>query len=159
MVGEFPQYFRQEGTEMRSISEESVPTETGLIAAKFLPPIENQSYTSPDANDDVWHKPGPKAGPFTAHLTDGSTVTYYWYRFIDQPSLQDADLSEVEKARLQHIVEKIQANWTPEKQYMPQPRRGMLASLDPALLVKPPKGLSVGYVPIVTNQTSRSATR
>ena len=29
---------------------------------------------------------------------------------------------------------------------------GELASLDPALLVTPPKGLEVGYVPIVTRQ-------
>ena len=34
------------------------------------------------------------------------------------------------------------------------PSRGKLATLDPALLVTPPKGLEVGYVPIVTHQES-----
>ena len=29
---------------------------------------------------------------------------------------------------------------------------GSLATFDPALLVTPPKGLEVGYVPIVTHQ-------
>jgi hypothetical protein len=33
------------------------------------------------------------------------------------------------------------------------PTRGKLVALDPALLVTPPSGLEVGYVPIVTRQT------
>ena len=35
---------------------------------------------------------------------------------------------------------------------MAPPGSGILATLDPALLVTPPKGLDVGYVPIVTRQ-------
>jgi len=108
---------------------------------------------APTSPDDVWHKPGPKAGPFTARLADGSVVTYYWYRFIDQPSLQDANLSDSEKLRLQALAEKIQANWTTKKEYMAPPKIGKLASLDPALLVTPPKGLEIGYVPIATRQS------
>jgi len=112
-------------------------------------------FSSPLGPDDIWHKPGPKAGPFFANLTDGSVVTYYWYRFIDQPSMQDADLSDAEKVTLQATVEKIQAKWTPEKQYMPGPKIGTIAALDSALRVKPPKGLEVGYVPIVTRQEAQ----
>jgi hypothetical protein len=36
-------------------------------------------------------------------------------------------------------------------------RNGSLATLDPALLVTPPKGLEVGYVPIVTRQEDAGA--
>jgi hypothetical protein len=36
-------------------------------------------------------------------------------------------------------------------------RRGSLATLDPALLVTPPKGLERGYVPIVTYQEATAA--
>jgi hypothetical protein len=96
--------------------------------------------------------PGPKAGPFRAKLTDGSIVTYYWYRFIDQPSLQSAGLSDQAKARLQRLVETMHANWTPDKAYMAPPGRGRLASIDAALLVKPPKGLERGYVPVAIRQ-------
>ena len=32
---------------------------------------------------------------------------------------------------------------------------GTLATLDSALVVSPPKGLEIGYVPIVTRQASR----
>jgi hypothetical protein len=35
---------------------------------------------------------------------------------------------------------------------MAPPTRGKLVSLDPALLVTPPTGMEVGYVPIVTGQ-------
>jgi len=153
--GTFPEYCRQEGKELTAVAPSAVPDETGLKRAQFPAAVSDQSYTSPEAGDNCWRKPGPKAGPFQARLADGSVVTYYWYRFIDQPSLQDADLSEAEKARLQAIVEKIHAQWTPHKEYMPPPRMGTLATLDPALLVKPPKGMEIGYVPIVVRQAPR----
>lgn len=153
--GSFPEYFRQDGKVLHAITQRVIPSETRLVAANFLPPRGGQTYISPPGPNDVWHKPGPKAGPFTANLSDGSVATYYWYRFVDQPSLQDADLSPEEKARLQRIVEKIHAQWTPKREYMASPTKGVLASLDPALLVKLPRGLGVGYVPIVTRQTFR----
>jgi hypothetical protein len=84
-------------------------------------------------------------------------VTYCWYRFIDQPSLQDAGLSETEKSRLQAIVEKIHTHWTMDKDYLPPPGMGALAALDSSLMVRPPKGLEAGYVPIVTRQGPSAA--
>ena len=38
---------------------------------------------------------------------------------------------------------------------MPPPKVGKLAHLDPAVLVTPPKGLEIGYVPIVTRQAAK----
>ncbi|HLK57853.1 MAG TPA: hypothetical protein VKU00_14900 [Chthonomonadaceae bacterium] len=153
--GSFPEYTRQEGKELVAVAADAVPDATGLKEARFPPAATDQTYTSPEGGDNCWHKPGPKAGPFTAKLADGSIVTYYWYRFIDQPALQDADLTDAEKRRLQALVEQIHAHWTPNKEYMPPPGMGTLATLDPALLVKPPRGLEVGYVPIVVRQSSR----
>ena len=97
-------------------------------------------------------RPGLKLGPFTVTLADGSLVTYSWYRFIDQPSFQQYDWSEAKKEKLQSFVEHIHANWPIDRDYMPPPSRGELVSLDTALLVTPPKGMEVGYVPIVTFQ-------
>ena len=114
-----------------------------------------QAYSSPEAGESRWHTPGPKAGPFRVTLGDGSVVTYCWYRFIDQPSLEDADLSEAERDRLQSIVEKIHTQWTRDREYMARPARGRLATLDAALMVTPPPGLETGYVPIVVRQTAR----
>ena len=51
------------------------------------------------------------------------------------------------------MVEKIHARWTADREYLPPPGAGTLATLDAALLVTPPRGLEVGYVPIVTRQS------
>ncbi|NOR66979.1 MAG: hypothetical protein GQ528_06465, partial [Woeseiaceae bacterium] len=96
--------------------------------------------------------PGPARGPCKVDLADGSTVTYSWYRFVDQPSFQQYKWSDVKKAKLQSFVEKIHARWPIDTDYMAPPTRGELAALDPALLVTPPAGMEVGYVPIVTHQ-------
>ncbi len=153
--GSFPEYCRQEGKEWQAIRADDLPDETGLKNAQFASSLTNQSYTSPESGGTCWSKPGPKAGPFQVKLSDGSVVTYSWYRFIDQPSLQDADLSDAEKNRLQAVVEKIHAHWTMDKDYMPPPKMGTLAAIDSALIVTPPKGLEVGYVPIVTRQSEQ----
>ena len=83
---------------------------------------------------------------------DGSKVTYYWYRFVDQPSFQQYRWSQEKKAKLQSFVEQIHAHWPIDRDYMAPPTSGTLATLDPALIVTPPVELEVGYVPIVTRQ-------
>jgi len=50
------------------------------------------------------------------------------------------------------LVEKLQGAWPIDRDYMPPPTTGQLLTLDPALLVRPPPGLELGYVPIVTRQ-------
>ena len=110
------------------------------------------AYVTPRGKESCWKKPGPVAGPFKSKLGDGSTVTYYWYRFADQPALLNADLTKAEREEMQRRVELLHRYWTKEKSYLPPPLTGTLAEIDPALIVKPPKGLEVGYVPIVTSQ-------
>ena len=151
--GVFPEYFRKEGNTLAAVDAKSVPSETRLAVSSFSEPVSDALYTSPHEPSTVWSKPGPKSGPYKVRLTDGSVVTYCWYRFIDQPALQDADLTIFEKRRLQTIAEKIHRQWTTEKEYMAPPAIGALATLDASLIVKPPKGLEVGYVPIVTDQS------
>jgi hypothetical protein len=91
----------------------------------------------------------------TATLADGSIVTYSWYRFVDQPSFQQYHWSAEKKAKLQAFVERLHAAWPTDRDYMAPPTRGKRVSLDPALLVTPPKGLEVGFVPIVTRQAAQ----
>jgi len=85
-------------------------------------------------------------------LGDGSTVTYYWYRFADQPALLNADLSKKEREEMQRRVEMLHRHWTRGQDYLPSPLIGKLAEIDPMLIVTPPKGMEVGYVPIATRQ-------
>lgn len=148
----FPEYFKQDGEKMVAVPAAQVPAETGLAAQSFAPAASGKAYTSPATPGSSWSTPGPKSGPFTIALTDGSEATYSWYRFIDQPALQHLGLSDAEKARLQSYVERIHSNWPITRDYMAPPSRGALATLDSALIVTPPRGLEQGYVPIVTRQ-------
>jgi len=153
-----PEYFRldKSGTKPQwvPVRAEDVPAETGLSKARFERPAGRRpkTYSTPEDAESCWKKPGPKAGPFQARPGDGSVVTYYWYRFADQPAILNADLTDREREALQARVEKLHRAWTRDRNYLAPPASGKLADLDPALIVTPPPGLEVGYVPIVTRQ-------
>jgi hypothetical protein len=149
-MGHFPQYFKRVGDKRLAVPAADVPPETGLLDKEFKLAGRGTPYTSPDGG--AWTHPGPARGPFTVTLADGSLVTYSWYRFVDQPSFQQYQWSEEKKAKLQSFIEKIHASWPIDRDYMAPPGQGTLAKLDPALLVAPPAGLDVGYVPIVIRQ-------
>jgi hypothetical protein len=154
-----PEYYRLEKDKKDKerwtvVSAKDVPAETGLSKVEFPQrrSVKSKPYVTPDEADSSWKKPGPAAGPFQAKLGDGSVATYYWYRFADQPALLNADLTDAERETLQKRVELLHREWTKDRNYLPPPTIGKLADLDPAVLVTPPKGLEVGYVPIVTRQ-------
>jgi hypothetical protein len=46
----------------------------------------------------------------------------------------------------------IHRAWNKDQDYMAPPTVGSLAEIDPALIVTPPPGFEVGYVPIATRQ-------
>ena len=141
-----------------AVAQSDIPAATQLASHQFPAPPERktQPYVTPDEPQSSWKQPGPAAGPFQAFPGDGSQVTYYWYRFADQPALLNADLTDAERTQLQARVEKLHRQWTKDRQYLPPPAGGELADIDPALIVTPPKGMEIGYVPIVTRQGPRS---
>ena len=156
--GYFPQFLKRVGDKQVAVAAADVPEETRLLTQEFRLAGRGKPYTSPTTG--AWGNPGATRGPYTVDLADGSTVTYSWYRFVDQPSFQQYKWSEEKKAKLQAFVEKIHAHWPIDRDYMAPPGMGTLATLDLALLVTPPEGLEVGYVPIVTRQEdTRSARR
>jgi hypothetical protein len=154
-----PEYYRlvrdgDKGSAWVPVRPGDVPAETGLAQVSFGRPREDrpEPYVTPDDASSCWKKPGPVAGPFRAEPGDGSVLTYYWYRFADQPALLNADLTHAERESLQERVERLHRNWRTDRDYLAPPEVGRLAALDPALIVRPPKGLEVGYVPIATRQ-------
>jgi len=155
-----PEYFRLGKDESGKRSQwipvraEEVPEETGLKQLRFdrVREEEQEPYVTPDDAASCWKKPGPAAGPFQSQLGDGSVVTYYWYRFADQPALLNADLTAVQREALQARAEKLHRHWKKDRDYLPPPAMGKLAEIDPALIVSPPPGMEAGYVPIVTRQ-------
>jgi len=141
------------------ISAGNVPTEADLVRVEFdRPAQENQEgpYVTPEGMDTPFRRPGPVAGPFETTLGDGSVVTYAWYRFADQPAMLNADLSAAEREEAQRRVEMIHRAWTKDRAYIAPPTTGTLASIDPGLIVQPPKGFEVGHVPIATRQERRA---
>ena len=157
-VVRFPEYYKlsTDGKKPQwvAVAAEDVPAQTGLKDVRFDRPHEQpqQAYDTPDAAGSTWKQPGPAAGPFTARLGDGSVVTYYWYRFADQPALLNSDLTKEEREAMQLKVEKLHRLWTKDREYLAPPTVGRLAELDPAQIVVPPRGLEIGYVPIATRQ-------
>ncbi len=156
-----PEYYRlvkddNERAQWAVVQPKDVPVETGLAEASFSRPNDDpsQPYVTPDDAESCWKKPGPVAGPFQAHPGDGSVVTYYWYRFADQPAILNADLTDKERESLQARVEKLHRKWKKERDYLPPPTIGKLADIDPALMVTPPPSLEAGYVPIATRQAA-----
>ena len=154
-----PEYFVIEQVEgwkprWKAVASDDVPRGAGLHSRRFDTPHERGegAYVTPDAPDSPFRSPGPVAGPFETTLGDGSTVTYAWYRFADQPAMLNADLTTAEREEAQRRVELMHREWTRDREYLAPPTTGALASLDPALIVTPPPGLEVGYVPIALRQ-------
>lgn len=157
-----PEYFRLDTGERRpprwaAVAPERVPASTGLHARRFETPKEkgDGAYETPTSPDSPFRSPGPVAGPFEVTLGDGSVVTYAWYRFADQPAMLNADLTPAEREETQRRVELLHRAWTKDREYLAPPTTGSLASIDPALIVTPPPGLEVGYVPIALRQARR----
>jgi len=157
-----PEYYRLEKDAKDKgqwvvVHPNDIPAGTGLgkVAFPQWREANPDPYVTPNETGSSWKRPGPVAGPFQAKLGDGSVVTYYWYRFADQPALLNADLTDTEREKLQKRVEMLHRQWGKNHDYLPPPTIGKLADLDPAVLVTPPKGLEVGYVPIVTRQATK----
>ena len=151
--GVFPQYFvGSDGDDYRTaISESEVPTSTGLL--NVVMPLKstdlNRMYEPPSGGS-----PQPEGDQtYSVDLIDGSTVTYGWYRFIDQPSILKLNLSSDKRTRLQSLVETIHAlDWGTSNPVLAPPTFGDLVEIDDALLLTPPAGMNTGYVPIALRQ-------
>lgn len=156
-----PTYFSlNSSNQWQAIQESEVPMSTGLLEESLpILPRPEISYLTPMEDDCLWQdpngpwqSPGPTSGPYYAELGDGSTLTYYWYRFVDQPAIVHAGYSDEMRENMQSRVERIHQHWKHTDEYMAAPEIGQLAALDPEAIVTPPEGLEIGYVPIVTRQ-------
>jgi hypothetical protein len=151
-----------------AISETEVPDKSGLKGIDSREDYEDDwefdgfdrtaiftpmhpDFTYSDEVVDTWKNPGPTSGPYYAKLDDGSTAVYYWYKFNEQPSILNSDMDEAERELIQKRVELIHAKWNKNDTSFPDPKEEMI-SLDNGLLVTPPPGLEVGYVPICVHQ-------
>lgn len=148
----FPQYYKDSAGYRVAIDSTMIPASAAsLITSEFAVPDPNPTpYEALLVG--AWATPGPTRGPFYAYLKDSSKLTYYWYRFIDQPVFQQFSWSSSKKDSLQNLIIAMHASWTSAQNYMPPISSGNLVAFDPGLLINPPAGLELGYVPIVTKQ-------
>lgn len=154
--GYFPQYFKDSADLRVAIDPEELPESTNLIYRNFNKPYDHPAPYHTELTG-AWRTPGPVSGPHYAHLTDGSTAIYFWYRFIDQPVFQQFDWSAEKKDSLQQLIEAMHENWPIDQDYMRPLSSGELVSFDQALFVTPPTGLEIGYVPIVIRQEKNTS--
>ena len=81
VLPEFYRLVKGEGDKSQwvPVREEEVPEETGLRKVVFekVRNSKPKTYSTPDQADSSWKAPGPKAGPFTVDVGDGSRLTYY----------------------------------------------------------------------------------
>ncbi|TMP36999.1 hypothetical protein CWB97_22770, partial [Pseudoalteromonas citrea] len=77
----------QQGNALLAIKENQVPSETNLINEELPAPSRNpEVYEVDSAGQELFTD--YTSGPYTATLNDCSKVTYYWYKFTDQPSIK-----------------------------------------------------------------------
>ena len=166
---ELPAYYKldqKNDPNWQAIDESQVPAATGLQTngptgdprpeISYLTPLEPDCHHQ-DPNGP-WNSPGPSAGPYTSYLGDGTKVTYYWYKFIDQPAMIYANLPAAMRLKIQARVEKIHRHWKSTDDYLPDPTGGKLVGLDAGQIVTPPAGMEIGYVAIVTRQEAGVST-
>jgi len=146
--GVFPTYFLITNNALSAIPSNQLPADVVLQQVDFSPVGTGGPYTSPAS----WNTPAPSSTTNVVTLSDGSKVSYAWYRFVDQPAVQGFGWTTEQKQLIQSRVEQIHTNWSTTANFMQPPTGGILATLDPALLVTPSPGLEAGYVPIVIGQ-------
>ena len=167
---QIPEYYRlKKGAKsIEAIPVNAVPTKSKLTRVRFPEDVKDgfrfpgfitepirtplhPDYKYRDKIVDAWRTPGPSAGPFVTKLSDGSQAVYYWYKFNEQPAILNSDMDEGERELIQKRVELLHRHWSSKARFFPEPTQ-KLASLDEGLIVTPPKGMEVGYVPICAHQ-------
>ena len=144
--GVFPSYFRESGDEWQPVDTSESPSQL-QIPSPFAAAARQSGYAPP--LDD-----GPLPRVSVVTLNDGSVVRYTWYRFVDQPAIAALSLSESQKERLQDAAERIHAQWNQQAIFIQPPSEGTLVEVQGEVLVTPPKGAEVGWVPVVISQTA-----
>ena len=153
--GILPEYYKLQDQQMKPIEVKDVPPETKLVGQRFVEYDVKNPYQPSPVDSQLEPDQQIAAGPFEVELVDGSIVTYSWYRFIDQPALKHLNWDQKERNRLQSVVEKIHSEWKVGRVFMSALQKGKLVELDPALVLTPPVGLEIGFVPVANQQSNR----
>lgn len=144
-----------------------------LDLRRFEPTRRNDGrFLGPPGETEAacFDQPGPAAQDqrvYCSRTQDGIWIAWRWYRFVDQPELNQAfaslpaDRREGARCYMQARIERLHAaqnaagptaRWFEPQGELPAPR----AALDPAFVLEPPAGLEVGFVPVPIAERVRS---
>eukprot|EP00536_Pseudo-nitzschia_multiseries_P005126 jgi/Psemu1/285561/fgenesh1_pg.93_\ len=160
------------------VEDEEVPAHVkhALDVIDFEPTKMNDGrYLGPPGETEkaCFDTPGPApADPrlYCTRLASGTWLGFRWYRFVDQPelnqvfaSIQDPDARNAAKCFMQERIERLHeavatGGPTPRWFRPPQGDEELPAEkvrIDPAYLVTPPKSLEKGFVPVAVWERNR----
>jgi hypothetical protein len=163
-------YYEVVGEKIVPVTEAEVPEKLRLMEYGNLEnPTNLQNHqdeidlpADDTFNTDCWVCEDPDGCDKEIHQTtldDGSVISYRWYRFIDQPVFWNMKREYPEfytdsyLADLQMTMESMHRNWDGSVNLLERPAdqtRLHLAEIDHGLILDPPAGKEVGWVPIVT---------
>jgi len=146
-----------------------------LNAGKFEPTKMNDgSDLGPPGEEEMpcFEKPGPAPADsrlYCTRLASGTWLGFKWYRFVDQPELNqvfasmdnsDRDAAKCYmQARIERLHEGVASGKGNDQWFSPPQGDNSLpkgkVSFDPGYLVTPPQGLEKGYVPITLWERNR----
>jgi len=98
-------------------------------------------------------------------LSDGTVVHYRWYKWREQPTMRQlarefpASYTEAYLAQMQARIEMMHAEWLngDTKEFLHRPKKIRtelhMAEVEHALVLTPPAGKEVGWVPVETQTT------
>lgn len=167
-----------DGTSPTAVASAEVPEsiKAALDLRAFEPTRKNDgSFLGPPAETEeaCFDSPGPApADPrlYCTRTKSGNWLGFRWYRFVDQPELNQVfaslpeDERDLAKCFMQARIERLhtaQQSGTDLPRWFDAPQGGEAlpgpkVSIDPALLVTPPAGLEVGFVPIPVYERKRT---
>ena len=143
----FPTHYRSSETEWKTANKSNSPSELNTTQSNF-PTARRRSGYAPLLDN------GPAPQVREVRLNDGSVLRYTWYRFVDQPAIEALDLTTKQQTDLQSVVERIHTQWGEQTEFIKPPSQGELVELQQELIVEPPPGAEVGWVPVVISQTA-----
>jgi hypothetical protein len=167
---EIASYYEVVGEKVIGVTESEVPEALRLLdygnlknPTNLQNHFDNIELPADDTfNTDCWVCEDPNGCDKEIHQTtldDGSVISYRWYRFIDQPVFWNMKreypdfYTDSYLADLQMTMENMHRNWDGSVNLLERPAdqaRFHLAEIDHGLILDPPAGKEVGWVPIVT---------
>ena len=178
-ICEMRKYIRQvkRGSKYSPLKRNKVPgyIRKALDLLKFEPTKKNDGrYLGPPAKTEeaCFETPGPSPSDSRLYCTrtqSGTWLGFKWYRFVDQPELNQvfASMKKSERdiarcfmqARIERLHEaQISGEGIPRWFDAPQGASDLpktKVGIDPALLLTPPAGLEKGFVPIPIYERNR----